>query len=259
MRPPPDADRSRPLILVALLLSAAAVLVASLVLRVDGAGPSGASPAPGVPAGEVRPAPPDLAAAPADRQRDRAPSEEPESAGPAPLRCLDRSTGAGLAGVRMYHRAACVAGPSDAEGALPVPDDLTGVVTLWAEDRVPVVLRGETLPAEVAFDIADASLELRLVNATGEHRVLRTLIEPVAATTIPKGPWSPVLEERTLDVWQAERVPPGSYDVYMWVVFPDGGPRALSQRAVEVRPGAVTRLSFDLARPWNPEDSEADG
>ena len=77
-------------------------------------------------------------------------------------------------------------------------------------------------------------------------------------SSTPEGPWTPSFRERALDVWIAERVPPGRYDLYLWVTFPDGEPRPFSRRAFVVAAGESTRLSIDLAAPRDPDELESD-
>lgn len=259
MSPDSNPDRSRrSLRLLALMVVAIGVLIASVIFRVREVEPSSAVPAPGARASEPATRELTAVALPERRPDDAAARKRLDVESPELLHCLRRANGEALAGVRMYRGAGSIAGPSDAEGTLEVVDAPSGAVTLWAEGYAPVALRGGALPTEVAFDLADAALELLLLNGTAEHRVLRSLLEPRAPGSTSRGPWVPALEQRTLDVWSAERVPPGSYDVYVWVLFPDEEPRALSHKAVEVRAGESTRLEFDLAAPPNPEDSEAD-
>lgn len=172
--------------------------------------------------------------------------------------CLQRASGAALQGVRLYAGLEPSAGPSDEEGILEVPTPPAGRVTLWAEGWLAVTASGEALPSEVAFDAADAAVELRFEGATNEHRLLRSVLQPRAPSSTPEGPWTPAFEERALDLWVADRVPPGDYDLYLWVTFPDGEPRPFSQRAFVVTAGESTRLSIDLAAPRDPADLESD-
>ena len=84
------------------------------------------------------------------------------------------------------------------------------------------------------------------------------MLQPLGPRPTPEGPWTPAFEERSLDLWVADRVPPGGYDLYLWITFPDGEPRPFSQRAFLVTAGHAKRLSIDLAAPRDPDELESD-
>jgi len=159
----------------------------------------------------------------------------------------------------MYADAEPISAPSDPEGRLAVPASLPARVTLWDGGWLPVTAETDALPAEVAFEAANASIELRLLHASAEHRLLRGLITPRWPDRTPQGPWTPGFAERGFDRYVAGGVRPGSYDVYVWIVDPTGEPRPYSRPALAVEPGGVARWSIDLAAPRDSDDLEPDG
>ncbi len=243
--------------LLALLLGAAGILIATATFRGGDARRSVPPPAersdpiPASPAttGEVA----GLSEVPSVDTRVL---EELEADRPHRVTCSQRTNGEALNGVHLYHGTGPIAGPSDAEGALEVRGAPPGALTLWVEGWIPVEVRGEALPHEVAFDAATAALELRLLNVTSEHRFVRSLLQPRAPNSVPGSLWTPTLEERALDVYVADRLPPGTYDVYVWVALARGEPRAFSLEAVEVEAGGTTRRSIDVASPQDPEEGD---
>lgn len=193
--------------------------------------------------------------------RDPALREALADAPPGPVLCTESATGAPLAGIWLYRDLEPLAGPSATSGELAIEDvdfDAPGAWTLWAKGWVPVVVRATALPTEVAFERAGGSLELRLLGATDQHRMLRSLLKLRRATPSPDGPWAPRLVSQQLDVWVASGLAPGSYNLYVWITFPDGEPRPFSHTAFAVEAGAVTQLAFDLAAPRDAEDQEDD-
>lgn len=183
---------------------------------------------------------------------------ESEELAPIQIYCLQASNRQPLAGVRLYERHETISGPTGTDGVLPVGGDRRGELTLWVQGWLPVVVRGEGLPEEVLFVVADASIELRLLNATAEHRVVRILLQPHSSDWAPGDPWAPTLGPKALDVYGASHVPPGEYDLYAWVSLAQGEPRPFSLTGVEVVAGEKATFSLDLAAPVDPEDQESD-
>ncbi len=177
---------------------------------------------------------------------------------PIQIYCLQASNRQPLAGVRLYERHETIAGPTGTDGVLPVGGIRRGELTLWVPGWLPVVVRGEGLPEEVLFVVADASIELRLLNATTEHQVVRILLQPHSSDWAPGDPWAPTLERKALDLYGASHVPPGEFDLYAWVSLAQGEPRPFSLTGIEVVAGEKATFSLDLAAPVDPDDQESD-
>jgi hypothetical protein len=243
--------RSRAPALWALAFVAAGVV---LVVAAVGAWETGDPANPRAGAEAPTPAPGPAIVDPATPVRDaddRTAAPEP-AVEPLRIRCLEAASRAPLAGVHLYRSTGereRVAGPSDADGVLEVDAPARWAHTLWCDGWLPVAVPKSGPPAEVLFESADASLELRLANTTAEHEVIRLLLQPHTAGGSPKDPWVPALEPWSLDVYGARRLPPGKYDVHVWVSQRMREPRAFSVAGVEVRAGEQASCSVDLAAP----------
>lgn len=186
-----------------------------------------------------------------------------DPAAPLLIQCLQRANGEPLAGVRLYSHDTSIAGTGDAQGILEVPAEIATTpradpLTLWVEGWAPVVVRAETLPTEVAFEVATTTVELTFVNGTADHRILRSLLQPHVPWPPAEGPWAPKFEPQGLDAYRANGVLPGTYDLFLWVVYPNGEPRPFSSRSLEIKAGETTKVSFDLAAPPSPDEFESD-
>jgi hypothetical protein len=179
------------------------------------------------------------------------------------IECVERANGDPLAGVRLFSNDTSIAGPGDAQGILEVPAEIATTpradpLTLWVEGWAPVVVRAEALPTEVLFEVATTTVEFTFVNGTADHRILRTLLQPHVPWPPAEGPWAPKFEQQGLDVHRAKGVLPGTYDLFLWVVYPNGEPRPFSSRSLEIKAGETTKVSFDLAAPRDPDEFESD-
>lgn len=209
----------------------------------------------------IPPTPPDE---PAPRPAPEARAEQPARRvfeGPLhpPIRCIDAADGGPLADVRLYQDGAPIAGPSGRDGTLELGAAAGDRLVLWTAGRLPVNVRADALPEEVALEAATGSIELRFVNGSFAHRVRRTLLWPHTPNRGSRMPWTAALEEQGPDLWTATGIAPGTYDVYAWVEYPDEELRSFSAPAVVVDGLQPARRSFDLDAPRNPDDLEADG
>ncbi len=256
MNPVSRLRRTRPATLVcALLLLAGTALIAWVALPESSNEPE--SPALHA---KVKSAPP-----PAAKREDLKRPSEP-IARPAPSRqaiakapprtfviCQQELDGQALPGIRMYRRSEVIAGPSAPNGRLELANPGTGPITLWARGWLPVTVQSDRLPANVEFRMAEASLKLRLLNATPEHRVQKSLLQRQSPEPNRGLPWAPRLEERGQDLWIADQLAPGRYDLYVWVLFPGGESHSYSLRALDLEQSKSTSASIDLATPGDHE------
>jgi len=179
--------------------------------------------------------------------------EEPgrESLATAPsgrhaLTCLRVGTLAPLAGIRLWVGERAITEPSGADGILTIDGELPAlVVTAWGEGSVPLELRRDALPERALLEPADGELEVELVHREAEERVKRFELHPHLAAAAREGPWRPALEQLDEDLYRAKRLPPGEYDVYLWVSSGRSAPRPLAARSVKVDAGRRARVRLD--------------
>ena len=202
---------------------------------------------------------PDTPGDPTGAQREATPLK------PQTILCLSDPEGIGLAGVQAYLVGEPVAGPSDQDGVLILPGpELESPLhpwdklTFWIEGHLPVSIRVEDIPSEVRLRAVRTGLEVRLINGSSQHTLLRSLLQPRGADGLAGAPWIPSLEGRAPDLWVAQDAPPGQYDLYLWVTYPNGAVRSFSQVAFEIELDRTTKLTFDLARPLDQDDFESD-
>jgi len=181
---------------------------------------------------------------------------------------------------RPRHRAALVALLALSGGALLVyalrgPDDaaLSGVLPQRGsaapradqelgreQERSTVVTRSqEAADTPVAAPVAlNGALELRLENVNAEQRVVRSLLQRVGRRADGQPFAEPALDERTPDLWVADKLSPGAYDVYVWVSEAGETPRPFSRKRVKVTAGEVLQTSIDVSIPLREDEMEAD-
>lgn len=245
--------QTRTLILSGTLIAVAAVVFLLSRLGDDGARlhPEGLTQSEQATGGLAHEAPPD-----ADGTRSLAAAPETVRSGPRPalveppagflLTCLRAEDGEPLPGVRVYEDGAVGAGPSTAQGVLAMGTPTWGRRTLWAKGRVARRLDGVQLPQEVRFERADAELRVALLQATPQHRAVRTKLQRHGPETPPQGPWTPRLEVETWERLVARDVPPGTYDVYVWIALGEDTPKPYSIRHVVIEAGERETLTIDL-------------
>jgi hypothetical protein len=240
--------QSRTLLLGALLIAAAVVIVA---LAKDDEGAS--APALSSPESSESGAAPDPGSATVEAPTSPTRSEAlPGTAGSALpptgflLTCRRADDGRPLAGISVFQDGAMTGGPSTDAGELRLEAPAWERRILWKAGFIARRLDGPELPSEVLFEAADAELDLSLRNGGPEHRVVRTLLEQRGGNSPPNGPWKPRLKVESWDRLIARDVPPGTYDVYVWISKGDGAAQAYSLRGVHLPAGQRTRLSLDL-------------
>jgi len=182
----------------------------------------------------------------ADAARSEIVDVRVDAAESARITCLESGDRSALPGVRLYSGSTPVAGPSGTDGVLSIEKPGFGKRTLWAPGWTPKVVYAPSLPSEVLMVAADASLEVRLLNFSGEHRVLRTLLQARGAAVATEGDWSPVLTQAELDTVRAEGIAPGAYDLYVWITYQYANPQPYSRTQIELPAGELTRLEIDI-------------
>lgn len=188
----------------------------------------------------------DTAPPPAREVPGREPPPEPAS-GPHALLCLRARTLTPLPGIRLWVGDRGVAGPSGEDGVLSIDGELPApIVTAWGEGFVPLELRRDALPELARLEPADGALEVELVNRAAQERVKRFELHPHLPAEAQEGPWKPTLEQLDGDLYRAQQLPPGEYDVYFWVSSGRSAPRTLAARSVKVEPGRRTSVRLDV-------------
>ncbi|MCA9000730.1 MAG: hypothetical protein KDB61_02320 [Planctomycetes bacterium] len=190
------------------------------------------------------------------------PSEESQDhkpVGPESRRvvCLDASTGDPVAGMGLYE-VERVVGPSGDDGLLEFQQyGPFSKWVLWGPGWVPQAYRPASGAEEVRLVRADASLEVALRGSTPEHRITRTLLQPRGDRSLPEGAWSAKLEAPAWDRLTAKNVPPGTYNVYVWIAEDKSAPTVYSVNGVELLAGQEKRLTIDLVAD-RPNTTERD-
>jgi len=201
----------------------------------------------------ARPKPPT-----ANNGRGLTPDLLPDEATVIRISCLSAADRSPLEGICLFQGENQVAGPSGADGILKVEEPGYGKRTLWASGWVSQTAYSPALPAEALFVAADATLEIRLLEVTAEYQVIKTLLQTRTPAAPPEGPWTPILVQAELDSLVARGVSPGSYDLYLWVTFQRGEPRAITNAELEIPAGETTRLELDIPALFEANPSSLD-
>jgi len=173
------------------------------------------------------------------------------------IQALARENDRPLQGVGLYGRDGLIGQPSGRDGFLRIPlQDLApfGSPVVWGPGRVPLHLgSSRPLPLQVHLRPADGSLRVRLLAATPAWKVIRSLLQSRERPSSGKEAWEPRLAQTDYDILTAEEVPPGHYDLYVWIASPDGEVHSLAQSDFEVPSGAATEIELDASLPPAPE------
>lgn len=165
---------------------------------------------------------------------------------PLTLVCRRLSDRSLLAGISLYVEGRPVAGPSGDDGALQVVRDGRQPLVLWAEGWRPVFVRAvEPTPAAVLFEPADAGLEVEVGGLRANEEIVRSLLQPHEFPATGESLWDPSLAPAGFDRLAARQLPPGTYDLYVWVQRRPEAPRVLSEKAVQLDSGRTTRVRLD--------------
>lgn len=189
-------------------------------------------------------------------------AREPNAPLPLEVLCVADEDGSTLKGVRAYLNFGAdnaeVCGPSDEQGRLELPSDSAREVLFWAPRRTVVRLPLDELSreAEVRMVSATCAFDLVLTEMTNDHELIRSTIV-LRDTTLRAGPWTPKLEPGALDVFSADGLTPGTYDVFFWIKRGREAPRAHQVRGIELTPHERKRVSHsaEAALPEDEDDS----
>jgi len=163
--------------------------------------------------------------------------------------CLSAANRTPVPGVQLYQGLKSIAGPTADDGVLSIEEPGFGKRTLWAAGWVPQVHHSPALPAEVLMVRADAALEVRLINFSGDHRVLRTLLQPRNLSVPVEGSWMPVLSQAELDTLVVQGTAPGAYDLYVWITYEYASPKAYHRVGIELTAGEQLTVEIDINAP----------
>lgn len=167
---------------------------------------------------------------------------------PLELRCVADEDGSALKGVRAFGQfdgePRGESAPSDEEGKLQLPSGIKATCVLWAPRRVAVSLRPEELrqASEVRMVAADCAIDLVLTEMTLDHELIRSTLL-LRDRSLRAGPWTPELKPGALDVYSAEDLAPGIYDLFFWIKQGREAPRPHQVRGIELAPGERKRVS----------------
>jgi len=184
-----------------------------------------------------------------------------ERPAPAPrhLMCRSAADGSPVGGVQLYLHGRVVAGPSEADGKLTVPEEVRPYgLEAWAPGWAPTRLPARPpLPAELALEPATASLQVVVTSADPSLRIARTRLVPASSVARGDQPWTPRLQTQGPLVAGASQLPAGRYHVYVWALAADRrAPRALPRQEVELELGRTRTLEIDADAPREGERGE---
>lgn len=162
------------------------------------------------------------------------------------LICRRADDRAPLAGISLYQNDILRLGPTGADGKLLIGDLGWDMRILWGEGWAPQRLRGAANPPEVLFVPADSKIDISLKNTSPQHKVIRSILQMRGADTPPEGIWTPKLEVTNWDRLNASQVPPGTYDIYVWISKDMGTPEPYQLHAVTLNPAQHLQLTIDL-------------
>ncbi|MCB9915573.1 MAG: hypothetical protein H6828_10550 [Planctomycetes bacterium] len=245
------AASSRPAALLLLVVLPLAGAVAWWLWSAPGgAAPGPAALEPGAGRAPLAPlaAAPDAPSSPA-REAGLGPTQaRGEAADPDALLVLAAESGAPLEGAGLYRLSAPLGELSDAEGRLVHPPGLRGSLIVWAPGRLPLQLNAAVLPQEVRLERGDAAIELHVLGLGARDALVRSELVRLGVA-LPHGPWSPTLNPGTGDVWTAEGLAPGRYELHYWIRHGRAAANAYSVRDLELAPGERRRLQHDADQP----------
>ena len=151
------------------------------------------------------------------------------------------------AGVRLYSKDGPIAGPSDSKGWIEVPDaPIGGIWTAWAPGwAAQRVGSRPPFPDEVLLEPAAAGLRVSVRSSDPAAQIVRTRLVAIGRPGTPEEPWAPRLEiQRPLGAGSGQ-LPPGPYDVYVWITRDNAAPRILPRQRVELEQGRTLDLDLD--------------
>jgi len=170
------------------------------------------------------------------------------------LVCLRGSDREPIAGISIFIADLPVCGPSRKDGVLEFVRGRAQSFTVWGEGWVPfLVRRFEGTPETVLLEEAAARLEVRLLNLDPGDEIVRTLLQPHAFQVTGKASWEPVLASTSPDRLAADGLPPGTYDVYVWVVRLPDPPRCLSAAGILIEGLEPAVIELDAGAPPEPD------
>ncbi len=170
--------------------------------------------------------------------------------------CFSRADHIPLSGVVMFRGGRVrAAGPSAHTGELLL-DNLGSKTkrTFWAPGwQAKHFAIDAKLPDEITLSKADANLVVRIIGMKPEWRIAKSKLQ---ITGVPSGgneAWMPILRRDLFDLLRADRIPAGTYDIYIWVSQKGGQPQALHSKAVEVKAGETTTIQVFATGDWPDE------
>ncbi|MFQ5748222.1 MAG: hypothetical protein ACE5H3_02060 [Planctomycetota bacterium] len=173
------------------------------------------------------------------------------------LQVLSSENNRPLEHMGLYGSGGLIGQPSGKDGFLRIPLlDLPPFISpvVWGSGRAPLALGpGRPLPRRVHLQPADGSLRVRLVSATPAWKIIRSLLQARERPSPGKEAWEPRLAQTECDLLAAGGLPPGSYDLYVWIASPDGEIHSLSRPGVVVESGTTTGIELDASLPPAPE------
>jgi len=106
------------------------------------------------------------------------------------------------------------------------------------------------------FTPADAELHVVVASQDPGLRVLRGLLQPLDRPATGEDPWDPQLATRGDRRLVADRLPPGGYDLYVWVVDEAGDTKPLEATRLTLTAGQQLRLELDGDVPAPQEEPD---
>jgi hypothetical protein len=245
-----DQSRMTPaLVAVCLGLAAAAVLFAFLARSGGERGEEAIAAAPPV-ARPTRDAPAPLDAGAVEREElDRVETPVAETPREPGVRCVRRADRAPLAGISLYVDGKVVAGPSGIDGRIAFDRRPAEPFVAWAPGLRPAFVQaGRETPDEIALSAADAALEVAIDNLEPGKEVRRLFVHPYAFSAEPGAPWAPELRLERFGTYRADALPPGAYDVYLWLEDDAGEEASLREERLLLKSGETTTVRLDATK-----------
>ncbi len=184
----------------------------------------------------------------------------PESSSPRQtflLQVLSSEDDRPLEHIGLYAPGGRIGQPSGPDGFLRIhPEALPPFISpvVWGHGRVPLRLGpSRPLPQRVHLQAADGALQVRLLSATPAWKVIRSLLQSRERPSTGEEAWEPRLEQAAYDLLSTREIPPGGYDLYVWIASPDGEIHSLARPEVRIESGRTTEIELDASLPPAPE------
>ncbi|MDP6849566.1 MAG: hypothetical protein QGH51_02110 [Planctomycetota bacterium] len=174
------------------------------------------------------------------------PEEDILPSAPPPLivQCFQKEKGTPLPGIQLYLNTEVVAAVGAKDGSLKLPPESSkSVSVLWKPGWNPHrFFAGEVIPEKLYFVESNANLVVRIQGMKSNWRIVRSQLQSREFPSTDKSPWRPILRKTEHGSLRADKIPPGVWDIYVWIAHSGNPPEALTRQMLTVPAGETTTV-----------------